>query len=229
MKTIGLVGGLTWLSTLDYYRHLNQLTNEKLGGDASAQLLLYSVDFSDIKRMTFANDWDGIAALITKAAITLQNAGANCMMLGANTMHKIADQVQSALDIPLIHIADATAAAIKEKQLSAVALLGTKYTMQLDFYKNRLQQHGIETIIPGEDDVQVVNDAIYNEMGKGVFNSSTRQQYNQIIEKMVNRGAQGVIMGCTEIPLLLKQEEIAVPLFDTAFLHAKAAVAFALS
>jgi aspartate racemase len=179
--------------------------------------------------MTFANDWDGIAALITKAAITLQNAGANCMMLGANTMHKIADQVQSALDIPLIHIADATAAAIKEKQLSAVALLGTKYTMQLDFYKNRLQQHGIETIIPGEDDVQVVNDAIYNEMGKGVFNSSTRQQYNQIIEKMVNRGAQGVIMGCTEIPLLLKQEEIAVPLFDTAFLHAKAAVAFALS
>jgi aspartate racemase len=229
MKTIGLVGGLTWLSTLDYYRHINQLTNEKLGGDASARLLMYSVDFSDIKRMTFANDWDGIAALITNAALTLQQAGADCMMLGANTMHKIADQVQSVLNIPLIHIADATAEAIKEKQLSAVALLGTKYTMQLDFYKNRLWQHGIETIIPDEDDVQLVNDAIYNEMGKGIFNESTRRMYNQIIEKLVKKGAQGVIMGCTEIPLLLKQEEIAVPLFDTAFLHAKAAVAFALS
>jgi aspartate racemase len=151
------------------------------------------------------------------------------MMLGANTMHKIADQVQSVLNIPLIHIADATAQAIKEKQLSAVALLGTKYTMQLDFYKNRLWQHGIETIIPDEDDVQLVNDAIYNEMGKGIFNESTRRMYNQIIEKLVKKGAQGVIMGCTEIPLLLKQEEIAVPLFDTAYLHAKAAVAFALS
>jgi aspartate racemase len=151
------------------------------------------------------------------------------MMLGANTMHKIADQVQLVLNIPLIHIADATADAIREKQLSAVALLGTKYTMQLDFYKNRLWQHGIETIIPDEDDVQLVNDAIYNEMGKGIFNESTRRMYNQIIEKLVKKGAQGVIMGCTEIPLLLKQEEIAVPLFDTAFLHAKSAVAFALS
>jgi aspartate racemase len=228
MKTIGLVGGLTWLSTLDYYRHINQLTNARLGGDASARMLMYSVDFSDIKRMTFANDWDGIAALITEAAITLQQAGADCMMLGANTMHKIADHVQSALDIPLIHIADATAEAIKGQQLSCVALLGTKYTMQLDFYKNRLQQHGIETIIPDEDDVLLVNDAIYNEMGKGIFNESTRHMYNQVIEKLVKKGAQGVIMGCTEIPLLLRQHEIEVPLFDTAYLHAKAAVSFAL-
>ena len=228
MKTIGLVGGLTWVSTLDYYRHINQLTNEKLGGDEAAKLLINSVNFADIKRMTFADDWQGIATMIGEAALTLQKAGAQCMMLGANTMHKIADEVQAALDIPIIHIADATAADIRAKQLNKVALLGTRYTMQLDFYHNRLSQAGIETIIPDAAGVQFVNDAIYNEMGKGIFTEATRLQYNAIIDKLVKAGAQGVIMGCTEIPLLLKQEEIEVPLFDTAYLHSRAAVEWAM-
>lgn len=229
MKTIGLVGGLTWHSTIDYYRHINQLTNERLGGDASARLLMYSVDFSNIKRLTLANDWSTIARLMGDAALTLQDAGAECMLLCANTMHNVAEEVQAALDIPLLHIADATAIAIKEKGLQKVALLGTRYTMQLDFYKNKLAAHGIDTVIPDEAGVQLVNGAIYNEMGKGIFSESTRLVYNRIIETLQAQGAQGVIMGCTEIPLLLRQSEIDVPLFDTAYLHAKAAVTFALS
>ncbi|MCU0395899.1 MAG: aspartate/glutamate racemase family protein [Chitinophagaceae bacterium] len=229
MKTIGLVGGLTWHSTLDYYRHINQLTNERLGGDSSARILLYSVDFSEIKRMTFTADWDGIAALISDAAVRLQQAGADCMLLGANTMHRVSGQVQQALGIPLIHIADATAQAIQAQHMQKVALLGTRYTMEMDFYHQQLKKNGVEAIIPDEADRQLVHDAIYQEMGKGIFTEATRMTYNRIIEELVAQGAQGVIMGCTEIPLLLKQEEVAVPLFDTAFLHAKAAVDFALA
>lgn len=228
MKTIGLVGGLTWHSTLDYYRHINQLTQQRLGGDHSAKLLLYSVDFEEIRSRTFAGDWDGIAGILTQAAQTLEQAGANCMMLGANTMHRVAGQVQQALGIPLIHIADATAQAIQAQHIQKVALLGTKFTMEMDFYHQQLKKYGVEAIIPDEADRQLVHDAIYQEMGKGIFTESTRRSYNAVIEKLVVQGARGVIMGCTEIPLLLKQEEVAVPLFDTAYLHAKAAVDFAL-
>lgn len=228
MKTIGLVGGLSWISTQDYYRHINQITNNRLGGDEAAELILYSVNFADIKKLTLAGDWYGITRIITKAALTLQNAGADCIMLGANTMHKIADEVQAALDIPLIHIAEATARAIQQKELNKVALLGTQYTMRLDFYKNKLQAAGIETMIPDDDGIDVVNTAIYEEMGKGIFLPKTKQRFIDIIEQLAANGAQGVILGCTEIPMLLKQEDVSIPIFDTAFIHSEAAVDFAL-
>ncbi len=228
MKTIGLIGGLTWHSTIDYYRHLNQLVQQRLGGQHSARLLLHSVDFEEIRQRTFANDWAAIAAHMTTAGRQLEQAGAHCLLLGANTMHHVADEVQAHIGIPLLHIADATAKAIAAQGLQTVALLGTRYTMQLPFYHQRLAAHGIQAMVPSANDQQLVHDAIYNEMASGIFADATRQQYNGIILKLQQQGAQGVIMGCTEIPLLLRPDELSLPLFDTARLHAEAAVQFAL-
>ena len=227
-KTIGLIGGLTWHSTLDYYRLLNQLTNDKLGGSSSAKILMYSVNFEEIKTLTYANDWDSIATIMISSAQTLETAGAHCILLGANTMHHIADKVRAAINIPLIHIAEVTAAVIKLKGLQKVALLGTKYTMQLPFYTSTLAAQGIVTIIPEQTDIDVINDTIYNEMGKGIFLPATKEKYLHIIEKLIAKGAEGVILGCTEIPILIKQTDCFVPVFDTALIHAMAAVEFAL-
>ena len=228
MKTIGFIGGLTWLSSMDYYRLLNQLTNEKLGGVSSCKMLLYSVEFEEIKTLTFAGDWNGIAAIIIKVAQTLELAGADCVMIGANTMHYIADKVQASINIPLIHIAEVTATAIAKKALKKVALLGTKYTMQLDFYKNKLAEKNIVTIIPGDVDIEYINDAIYNEMGKGIFLPERKERFIQIIETLQQQGAEGVVLGCTEIPILIKQQDVSIPVFDTTLIHVQAAVAFAL-
>lgn len=227
MKTIGLIGGLTWYSTLDYYRLLNELVNKKLGGVHAAKVILNSVDFAEIKVLTEKQDWDGLAEVMKAAAKSIEAAGADCIMIGANTMHKIADEIQSAVHIPVIHIADAVAEAIKAKQLNKVALLGTKYTMQLDFYKNKLAAHGITVIIPNETGIEFVNDSIYKEFSKGIFLPERKQQYLGIIDSLIEQGAQGVILGCTEIPILLKQADCPVPVFDTAFIHAEAAVKFA--
>jgi aspartate racemase len=229
MKKIGLVGGLTWVSTLDYYRLLNEMVNERRGGSEAAEIILYSVNFGEIKKLTEAGEWDKIAAIICAAARTLEAAGAECLMLGANTMHKIAPQVQEAISIPLIHIADVTATAISQQQLRTVALLGTKYTMQLDFYKNALAQKGINTIIPSANKIEEINSAIYNELGKNIFLPETKKNFMNEIENLVEEGAEGVILGCTEIPLLIKQSDSSVPVFDTTRIHAKAAVDFALS
>lgn len=228
MKTIGFIGGLTWLSSMDYYRLLNQLVNEKLGGVHSCRMLMYSVEFEEIKRLTFANDWDGIAAIISKVAVTLEQAGADCIMIGANTMHHIADRIQDVITIPLIHIAEVAAAEIQRQQLTKVALLGTKYTMQLDFYKNKLAAKNIDTIIPGEEDIEYINDAIYSEMGKGIFLPERKQRFIEIIQSLQQAGAEGVVLGCTEIPILIRQQDVTLPIFDTTFLHAKKAVEFAL-
>ena len=228
MKTIGLVGGLTWHSTIDYYRFMNQQVNERQGGNTAAKIILNSVNYGEIKKLTQAGDWKGIIEIISDAAKKTETAGADCLLLGANTMHHIAEEVAAAINIPLIHIADATAKAIKGKNISTVALLGTRYTMQFDFYKNKLALHGIKTLIPGEDDVQVINKSIYEELGKGILLPSTKQQYLTIINALVQQGAEGVILGCTEIPLLIKQEDCAVPVFDTTLLHATAAVDFVL-
>ena len=228
MKTIGLVGGLTWHSTIDYYRFMNQQVNERQGGNTAAKIILNSVNYGEIKKLTQAGDWKGIIEIISDAAKKTETAGADCLLLGANTMHHIAEEVAAAINIPLIHIADATAKAIKGKNISTVALLGTRYTMQFDFYKNKLALHGIKTLIPGEDDVQVINKSIYEELGKGILLPSTKQQYLTIINALVQQGAEGVILGCTEIPLLIKQEDCAVPVFDTTSLHATAAVDFVL-
>ncbi len=176
MKTIGFIGGLTWLSSMDYYRLLNQLTNQKLGGVSSCKILMYSVEFEEIKTLTVAGDWDGIAAIICKVAQTLEQAGADCILIGANTMHYIAEKVQASIHIPLIHIAEVAASAVALQSLHTVALLGTKYTMQLDFYKNKLSEKNIRTIIPCEEDIEYINDAIYNEMGKGIFLPESKEK-----------------------------------------------------
>jgi len=229
MKTIGLIGGLTWLSTLDYYRLLNQQVQDKTNGKATAKIYMYSVDFGEIKRLTEAGDWDAIAAIICKAAENIEKSGASCLLVGANTMHKIADEIQSSINIPLIHIAEETASAIVKKQLTKVALLGTKYTMQLDFFKNKLAAKNIETIIPPADEIEYINTAIYEEMGKGVFLPERKEDFLKIIQQLKMQGAEGVIFGCTEIPILLKQEEIDMPVFNTTQIHVNAAVDFALN
>ncbi len=228
MKTVGLIGGITWLSTMDYYRLLNQMINERLGGVHSCKLLMSSVDFAEVKTLTFDDDWDGLAALMIDSARKLEQAGADCILICANTMHHIADKVQAAIDVPLIHIADATGDAINQKGLSKVALLGTKYTMLFDFYKNKLAEKNISTIIPGKEDIEYINDAIYNEMGKGIFLPERKVRVIEIINQLQQQGAEGVILGCTELPILIKQEDVSMPVFDTTLIHVTAAVEFAL-
>ena len=228
MKIIGFIGGLTWHSSIDYYRLFNQLTNEELGGVSSCEMMMYSVNFATIKTLTFSGDWDGIAAILSQAAQKLERAGADCILIGANTMHQVADKVQSAVDIPLIHIAAVTATAIAEQQVSKVALLGTKYTMLFDFYKNKLAEKNIDTIIPDKTDIEYINDCIYNEMSKGIFLPERKKRFIEIINDLQQQGAQGIVLGCTEIPILIKQEDVSIPVFDTTIIHAKAALAFAL-
>lgn len=228
MKTIGLIGGLTWLSTLDYYRQLNQKIQDKTNGTATARIVMYSVEFGEIKRLTQADDWNALSVIVNDAAKKIETAGADCLLIGANTMHKIADEVQAAIKIPVIHIAGETTKVVKKAGLKKVALLGTKYTMQLDFYSNKLLAGGIETIVPGKDDIEYINDAIYNEMSKNIFLPERKRGFLRIINELVQQGAGGIILGCTEIPILLKQEDVAVPVFDTAQIHTTAAVEFAL-
>ena len=228
MKTIGLIGGLTWLSTLDYYRLLNQKVNEQLGGVEAAKIILYSVNFAEIKVLTEAGDWESISTMITDVAKKLQQAGADCILICANTMHKIADEVQAAITIPVIHIAEHTADDIASKKIKKVALLGTKYTMQLDFYTNKLSAKDITTIIPNEDDIAYINNAIYTEMSKGLFFDATKERFIQIIHQLQEQGAEAIILGCTEIPILVKQTDVTIPLFDTTLIHVNAAVKFAL-
>ena len=228
MKIIGFIGGLTWHSSIDYYRLFNQLTNEELGGVSSCEMMMYSVNFATIKTLTFSGDWDGIAAILSQAAQKLERAGADCILIGANTMHQVADKVQSAINIPLVHIAAVTATAIAEQQLNKVALLGTKYTMLFDFYKNKLAEKNIDTIIPNEIDIEYINDCIYNEMSKGIFLPERKKRFIEIINDLRQQGAQGIVLGCTEIPILIKQEDVSIPVFDTTIIHAKAALAFAL-
>lgn len=228
MKKLGLIGGLTWVSTIEYYRLFNQLVNEKMGGSSSAEVMIYSVNFGEIKKFTEANDWASISKIICAAAEELEKAGAECILLGANTMHKIAPEVQAAVSIPLIHIADVTATAIRNKGLSKIALLGTKYTMQLDFYKNALAKKGIETLIPDEEGIQYINTAIYTELGKNIFLPETKNKFLEIIDSLAKQGAEGVILGCTEIPLLLNQSDTSLAVFDTTMIHAMAAVEFSL-
>ncbi len=229
MKKIGLVGGLTWVSTIEYYRLLNQKVNERKGGSEAAEIILYSVNFGTIRRLTEAGDWDQIAAIISDAALRLQEAGADCVLLGANTMHKIAGEVAAKLHIPLIHIARATAAVMQQQGYKKVALLGTRYTMQLPFYRDTLNEYGIETLIPGAEDVEYINKSIYEELSRNCFLPDTRKNYQRIINELKAAGAEAVILGCTEIPLLITAADSSLPVLDTTQIHAEAAVNFALS
>lgn len=226
MKRIGLIGGLMWPSTIDYYKLLNQKVNERLGGVEAPEVIIYSVNFAAIKKFTEAGDWDSIASVIIHASQKLESAGADCILIGANTMHKIADEVSAAINIPVIHIAEETAKAVAANKINTVALLGTKYTMQLDFYKNKLSAQGIATIIPDEADIEIINTAIYTEMSKGLFLPETKNKFIRIIQKLQGQGAQGVILGCTEIPILIKPADVSIPVFDTIEIHVNAAIDF---
>jgi len=228
MKTIGLIGGTSWVSTIDYYRIINATVNRRLGGNESAKIILHSVNYGEIVTHTRKDEWDAINHIISTAALKAEQAGADCILLCANTMHRIADSVQSAIKIPLIHIATETARTVKDRGLSNILLLGTRYTMNGTFYPAILQQAGLDVIVPNPTEVDWINDSIYNEMGQGSFLDATKQKYISLINEYAQRGAEGVIFGCTEIPMLLKQEDCPVPVFDTTMIHATAAVDFAL-
>ncbi|MEM2598950.1 MAG: aspartate/glutamate racemase family protein [Thermoproteota archaeon] len=230
MKTIGLIGGMSWESSLEYYRIINEHVKEKLGGLHSAECILYSVDFEKVEELQHAGEWRQLATLMTSIALKLQDAGAEGIVICSNTMHKVAEKIQESLRIPLIHIVDATAVEIRRRGLKKVALLGTRFTMEDEFYKGRLKEkHGIDTIIPGEADRGRIHRIIYGELCKGVVKQSSKRETVRIIRKLAARGVEGVILGCTEIPLLVKQEDAAIPLFDTTEIHAKAAADFMLS
>lgn len=229
MKKIGLVGGISWTSTVDYYRYINEGVNEKLGGLNFAECIIYSVNFDDFQRFNAAYDWDATFELLVSAAENLKKGGAEAIVLGANTAHIVSDRIAERVNLPLIDITTAVADAIHQKGLKKVGLLGTTYTMELDFYKDKLISSGIEPIIPeSQEDRDYIEDTLRNELGRGFLNPETKKQYLAIIQQLVDKGAEGIILGCTEIPLLIHQEDIAIPVFDTTKIHAEAAVAFAV-
>jgi aspartate racemase len=230
MKTIGLIGGMSWESSLEYYRIINETTKEKLGGLHSAKSIMYSVDFAEIEALQHRGLWDEAAAEMVAAARRIENGGADFVIICTNTMHRMAGEVQAGITIPLLHIADATARAVKDRGLTTVGLLGTKFTMEEDFYRGRLvDHHGLAVLIPDDDDRTYVHDVIYRELCLGVIRDTSRKHYREIIERLVEKGAEGIILGCTEIGLLVTDTDSPVPLFDTTVLHAHSAVEFALA
>jgi aspartate racemase len=230
MKRIGLLGGMSWESSAEYYRLINELTRDRLGGLHSADCLLRSVDFVEVERLQRTGDWGEAGALLAAEAAALEAAGAELLVLCTNTMHKVADAVTGAVEIPFVHIADTTAHAVRAARLGTVGLLATAYTMEQDFYTGRLRgRHGLEVLVPGEEDRRIVHDVIYDELCVGVIDDASRTQYRRVIRALVDRGAEGILLGCTEIDLLIGPEDAPVPIFDTTRLHAQSAVDLALA
>ena len=229
MKTLGLIGGTSWLSTVDYYRLINQEVNRRLGGLNSAKLVLYSLNFEEAKKFLDENNWIEISSMFCSAAKKLEQAGAEGIVICANTPHKIADDIRKVIQVPFIHIAEAATIEIKKWRINHVGLLGTKFTMEDNFFKDKLSEEQIGALIPHMDDREFIHGSIFDELGQGIFTQETRQRYIAIINKLVEQGAEGIIFGCTEIPLLIKPEDCPVPVFDTTIIHAKAAVEFALT
>ena len=223
MKTIGLIGGMSWESTVTYYQIINETVKEQLGGLHSAKCVLYSVDFEEIEKCQARGDWDRSAEILTEAARSLEKAGADFILICTNTMHKIAPQVAAGISVPLVHIAEMTAVELKKAGIRTVGLLGTKYTMLQDFYKQVLRDNDIEVLIPEDKDVELVNRVIYDELCLGQVKPESRKEYLRIIDGLSARGAQGIILGCTEIGLLVRQTDTVIPLFDTAQIHARSA------
>jgi len=225
MKKLGLVGGISWVSTIDYYRHINEGINARLGGLEFAECLVYSLNFADVQRA----GWDSAGPLLIRAARTLEQSGAGAIVLCANTAHRYADEIRSVIRIPLIHIVEATAVAIRARQLRTVGLLGTKVTMESSFYVDGMEAAGIATLVPESvetrDFIQVT---LKEELGRGILRKETKARYLQVMQELVDRGAQGIVLGCTEVPLLIKQPDTEIPLFDTTRIHAEAAVAFSV-
>jgi aspartate racemase len=230
MKTIGLIGGMSWESSLEYYRILNETVKDRLGGLHSAKCILYSVEFAEIEALQHAGRWDEAARIMVEAGQSLERAGADLLVLCTNTMHKLAGEIEAGVNIPLLHIADAAAEAVKAAGISRVGLLGTRFTMEQDFYRGRLtDKHGLQVIIPGQPDRELIHQVIYGELCLGVIKPESRLRFAGIIAKLVAAGAQGVILGCTEIESLVRQEDSPVPVFPTTRIHAEAAVALALN
>jgi aspartate racemase len=230
LKTIGLIGGMSWESTVPYYRQINQAVKERLGGLHSAKIILYSVDFHEVEQLQRAGDWEAAGGVLAKIARTLEQAGADMLVLCTNTMHKVAASIEGAVSIPLLHIADPTAVRIKQAGHAVVGLLGTRFTMEQDFYRGRLsERHGIHVLTPPQADRDIVHRIIYEELCRGEVSADSRREYQRIMAGLVEQGAQSIILGCTEISLLVGQEDASVPLFDTTAIHALAAAELAVA
>lgn len=230
MKTIGMLGGMSWESTTSYYQAINEGIKDALGGLHSAKICLHSVDFAEIESLQHCGDWEGTAAILSKAALSVQASGADFLMICTNTMHKVAPQIERHLSIPILHIADATAEQLKRDGITRVGLLGTRFTMEQDFYKGRLTANfGIEVLVPDESEQTIIHDVIYHELCLGKVLDASKVEYLRIIDTLYAQGAEAVILGCTEIALLVAQADTSVPLYDTTAIHAAAAVELALS
>lgn len=230
MKVIGLIGGISWVSTADYYKLINEGINDRLGGLNFSECLIYSFNYADIKRNNENNDWDSTFKMLFKACEFLKSGGAEAIVLCANTMHFIAERLEKAIGLPIIHIATATAIEIQKQEIKKVGLLGTKFTMELDFFKDKLAEKGIEAIIPqNQEDKDFIHTTIFEELGRGLVTKSTKERYLAIANQLIKEGAEGIILGCTEIPLVIKPEDLLVPIFDTTLIHSNAAVEFQLS
>ena len=228
LKTIGLIGGMSWESTVTYYKIINETVKEKLGGLHSAKCILYSVDFQEIEECQANGNWEKSGEILGEAAYNLEKAGADFIVICTNTMHKVVNQIKEKISIPILHIAEMTAEKILEKGLKNIALLGTKYTMEQDFYKSKLIEKGINVIIPDKNDIEIINEVIYDELCLGTINSNSKKKFLEIVDKLRNKGAEGIILGCTEIGLLIKNEDTDVPLFDTAIIHAEQAAIYSI-
>lgn len=229
MKTVGLIGGMSWESTIPYYRIINEEVKNRLGGLHSAKIVLYSVEFDEIERCQSSGDWEKSGGILGRAAQGLEAAGAEFLLICTNTMHKVAPQVASMVHIPIVHIADATADELEKNHIRRVGLLGTKYTMTQDFYKQILVDRGIDVVIPNEPDIEAVNDVIFHELCVGDVNGESRRRFQRVIDGLREKGAEGVILGCTEIGMLVRQSDSSLPVFDTTVIHAKRAAEMALS
>lgn len=230
MKTLGLIGGISWLSTAEYYRQINEGVNQRLGGLQYARCIIDSLNFADVAEINKAQDWDAALALLGASADNLKRSGAEALVVCANTMHVIADRLEARAGIPLLHIADATAHEIRRAGIERVSLLGTRYTMELAFFKDRLSWHGITAVAPNAEERDFIHSTIFSELAKNIIRPETRARYLAIIQRMEKQeGARGSVLGCTEIPLLVKQSDTTIPVFDTTALHSRAAVDFALS
>ena len=228
LKTIGLIGGMSWESTVTYYKIINEVIKEKLGGLHSAKCVLYSVDFQEIEECQANGNWEKSGEILGEAAYSLEKAGADFIVICTNTMHKVINQIKEKISIPILHIAEMTAEKILEKGLKNIALLGTKYTMEQDFYKSKLIEKGINVIIPDKNDIEIINEVIYDELCLGTINSDSKKKFLEIVDKLRSKGAEGIILGCTEIGLLIKNEDTDVPLFDTAIIHAEQAAIYSI-
>ena len=229
MKTIALIGGMSWESSLEYYRMINQFVKAELGEPHSAEIIMYSVDFAEFEKLQHQGEWELLSEKMIEIALKLEKAGGDILLICTNTMHKMAAEVEAAINIPLLHIADSAGEKIKEVNLDKVALLGTKFTMEEDFYKKRLKaKYQLDVLIPEAKEREIIHQVIYKELISGIIRAESREKFKKIIENLKSRGAEGVVLGCTEIPLLIKDEDLSIPVFSTSELHAQKAVEFAL-